>query len=489
MSRKKYSSNAFISKEQGFSLVELVVVASLLSTILALAYSFWHFGFSSFVSAEKRSDVQQNIRLATDFIHREIRFSSSVALLDAADVPAAIYIRDNIHYILLNNDTTIEYRAGNTSKSIPENIADEVRFALNFTKSGDDLLTVQVHGTVNNAQPISLSSQVRLENLRHFNRAITGSTTGTAIRFERQTFNLPNALSITPSSVIAGTNFSQAFNLALINETFSDSFGINSITLGGDFTGLTVSVIETSNASATVTLSGSLTRTIGSGQIQVAGPGLAGGSALSAQVSVLTDAIFTLNILREGEGATTPAVGSHPYAQDTSVTLTATATEPWQFHQWHIGPNTSSASQMTVLMDNNKTATAHFRRPLTGIPGGSFVSHNGITYLKLTGANNRVMRLESNVSGTWLDADSRPSRSELEGGIWTNSLRIAGVSAYWLSTQHNSERGDFISFPEGTFDHAKKGVSLGVRDALTLPGILFAYSGSGTREDPFILGN
>ena len=170
----------------------------------------------------------------------------------------------------------------------------------------------------------------------------------------------------------------------------------------------------------------------------------------------MTDAIFTLNILREGEGTTTPAVGSHQYAQGTPVTLNATATLPWQFHQWRIDSNTFFASEISVLMDNNKTATAIFRRPLTSIPGGSFVYHNENTYLKLTGANNRVMNLNLNPNGgPWLNADSRPLRSELEGGIWTNSLRIAGVGAYWTRTEHNPNRGDYV-LSNGTFNHESK---------------------------------
>ena len=486
MSRKKYRSDAVFFQEQGLTVIELAIVASLLSAILALAYTFWYFGFSSFVSAERRSDVQQNVRMATDFIHREVRFSTSVALLDATAVPAIGAIAPDTHYILLNG-SAIEYRAKDVSQVIPQNIANNVHFNLTFTTSSDDLLSVVVSGAANNQQH-ALSSVIRLENLRHFDRVITGTgTPRTAIRFVRRTFNLPTTLFVTPSSVVEGTG-SQEFTLTLLNNTFSDSFGTNSITLSDDFTGLAVtSVTKTNPASATVTLSGNLTRDIGSGQIRVESTGLAGGSALSAHVGVLTDTIFTLNILRSGEGNTTPAVGSHPFAQGTSVTLTANSTAPWQFHRWQIDNNTYHIAQRTVSMDSNKTATAFFRRPLTSIPGGSYVSHNGITYLKLTGADNRVMNLSLNGNGVWSNTSSRPSRSELEGGIWTNSLRIAGVNSYWTSDERNNPHGYYISSPTGEVSDDKKREIKGVREALTLQGTFFASSGRGTYMDPFIL--
>lgn len=490
MARKKFRFRSFFFKEQGLSLIELMIVSSLLLTVLALAYNFWHFGFSSFVSAEQRSDVQQNVRLATDFINSEIRFAASAELLDATAVPAAVAIAADTHYILLNG-SAIEYRARNVSQVIPQNLADNIRFSLNFSKTeiSNDLLSVVVSGAINDQPPYSLSSQIRLENLRHFNRTITGSTTGTAVRFVRQTINLTPSLSVQPNAVVAGMGFNQTFTLALLNDTFSESFGIGNITLGGAFSELTVySANRTGSASASVTLSGNLIANSGSGQILVDGSGLAGGSALSAQFSVVPDAIFTLNILRSGNGSTTPAVGSHPYPQGATATLDATATAPWQFRQWQIGSDIFFSAQLTVLMDSNKTATARFRRPLTGIPGGSYVSHNGFTYLKLTGANNRVMNLSLRGYGNWHIPSSPPSRSELEGGVWTNSLRIAGVNAYWTDTEHNANRGVYVS-SAGAFAHDSKNDTREIREARTLLGILFAYSGTGTREDPFILGN
>lgn len=488
MTSKDFCSRSFLSKEQGLSLIELIVASSLLLTLLALAYNFWQFGFTSFVSAEKRSNVQQNVRLATDFIHNEIRFATSAELLGTNPViPAAQDIGVDTHYILLNG-SKIEYRSRNVSQFIPISIADEIHFNLNFTKSGGNLLSVEIRGQTDGQQPFFLSSQVRLENLSLFNRTISGNTS-TAIRFVRRTFNPPLSLSAQPGAVVAGANFNQTFTLTLLNETFSEGFGQNSISLGGDFSGLNLAQAQkTAPAAATVTLSGNLTAASGSGQINVIGSGLTEGSALSAEVSVVPDAIFTLNILHSGNGSVTPQVGSHLYPQGTTVTLTATATAPWQFHQWQIGNDVFYSAQLTILMDGDKTATARFRLPLTSVPGGSYVSHNGITYLKLTGANNRVMRLNLSGSGNWSNTSSRPSRSELQEGVWTDALRIAGVNAYWTNTEHNDNRGVYVSSAKA-FQHEEKNNALGIREALSLPGILFAYSGSGTITDPFILNH
>ncbi|MBS3887461.1 MAG: hypothetical protein KGZ56_10445 [Dethiobacter sp.] len=62
------------------------------------------------------------------------------------------------------------------------------------------------------------------------------------------------------------------------------------------------------------------------------------------------------------------------------------------------------------------------------------------------------------------------------------------MNAYWTDTEHNANRGVYVS-SAGAFAHDSKNDTREIREARTLLGILFAYSGTGTREDPFILGN
>lgn len=484
----------FVKGNRGLSLIELMIAASLLVIVLAIGYGFYFFGLTSFTSAESRSDVQQNIRMATDFITREVRFASSMELLDAATViPAPEHVGDGVHYILLSGNA-IEHRAKNVSRIIPGVISGSVSFDLSFAKSGshDDMLLIQVSGTGSGLQSYQLSSEIFLENLQHFGQNITVSGSDLkAIRFTRHTFVTPVSMSAQPGTVTEQTGFTGTFTLSLLNDTFDENFNSH-LSLAGDFSGLSVvSAVKSGASTATVTLSGDLVRGSGSGQIQVLADGLGGNSPLTAVVAVLpagSKETYTLTVIHSGSGNTTPGPGSHTYNQGDPETLTAAANSPWQFHRWEIGTDTYISPQVNITMDNHITATAIFRLPLTAIPGGSYVHHQGTTYLKLTGANNRVMKLELSGSGTWQNSESRPSKSELEGGNWTNTLRINGVNAYWIRDQHNPTRGIYVK-TAGDFDHQPKGNSLGIREALSLDGTLYAYSGSGTLESPYYLNN
>ena len=70
---------------------------------------------------------------------------------------------------------------------------------------------------------------------------------------------------------------------------------------------------------------------------------------------------YDLTMSLNGSGTITPSSGSHSYAQDTVVKITATAATGWQFAGWTGSgvANTSSAST-TVTMDGDKTITAKF---------------------------------------------------------------------------------------------------------------------------------
>ncbi|MCB2209894.1 metallophosphoesterase [bacterium] len=57
-------------------------------------------------------------------------------------------------------------------------------------------------------------------------------------------------------------------------------------------------------------------------------------------------------------GTTNPIIGEHTYAEDSLVTVTATANEAYEFDHWS-GDCTGSA-ECQILMDNNHSVTAHF---------------------------------------------------------------------------------------------------------------------------------
>ncbi|MFO8108921.1 MAG: hypothetical protein R6U17_00120, partial [Thermoplasmata archaeon] len=68
---------------------------------------------------------------------------------------------------------------------------------------------------------------------------------------------------------------------------------------------------------------------------------------------------FDLTIVIQGEGTTDPEAGTHTYIEGTSVTVTATAADGWEFEEWTDDASGTGAST-TVTMNEDMTITAVF---------------------------------------------------------------------------------------------------------------------------------
>lgn len=60
--------------KQGFTIVELLIGLTVLSTVIAVGYLFFFFGYNTFNTGESRSWVRANVRLAANFITDELRY-------------------------------------------------------------------------------------------------------------------------------------------------------------------------------------------------------------------------------------------------------------------------------------------------------------------------------------------------------------------------------------------------------------------------------
>jgi len=127
---------------------------------------------------------------------------------------------------------------------------------------------------------------------------------------------------------------------------------------------------------------------------------------------------------------------------------------------------------------------------ISTIQGGKYVKYEGIIYLKLTGNNGRVMSL--NLSGMTspfiagrIDV---PTKGELEGGVWNNSLRKISNS-YWTSSLYDGANA-YIIYYEGEIGTASNLLFPGcIRLCKSLPVSLVISGGSGTLADPYLLIN
>ncbi len=68
---------------------------------------------------------------------------------------------------------------------------------------------------------------------------------------------------------------------------------------------------------------------------------------------------YDLTINVDGEGSTDPEEGTHTYSDGDEVTVTASPNDGWYFEEW-TGDTTETGGDITVVMDEDKTITAHF---------------------------------------------------------------------------------------------------------------------------------
>ncbi|MFC1946502.1 InlB B-repeat-containing protein [Chloroflexota bacterium] len=72
----------------------------------------------------------------------------------------------------------------------------------------------------------------------------------------------------------------------------------------------------------------------------------------------------SLTMAVQGEGTVTPSTGTHSYNKDTSVEITATPDDGYQFDGWTGNVESANNAKTTVKMDSDKTIIANFSEQL-----------------------------------------------------------------------------------------------------------------------------
>lgn len=68
-------------RKKGFTLIELIVVISLLGFVLLIAFNMQLFGNKVYNKGSSKADIQSNLRLSSNFISDKIRYASNVKIL------------------------------------------------------------------------------------------------------------------------------------------------------------------------------------------------------------------------------------------------------------------------------------------------------------------------------------------------------------------------------------------------------------------------
>ena len=131
------------------------------------------------------------------------------------------------------------------------------------------------------------------------------------------------------------------------------------------------------------------------------------------------------------------------------------------------------------------------------ISGGKYIKYNNKYYLKLTGENSRVLNYKeySSFYGNiaWSGTDpGYPKRTELEGGVWTNTLRklyqpgTTTLREYWTGTVSSSDSSGptsgWVVNTSGSFSSKSLTSNSSLFVATSLSTNLYVIGGDGNSE-------
>ena len=134
-----------LTDDKGLSLIELLIASAILLLVLAVGYTFLNFGQTSFVRGEERADLQQNARMALDFISDQVRIAEIVVILPAGhdysdlegygiDVDYEGEEEIYTYQIYVENGSIFysKLAQGVEEVTLLENISENIDFDLNF---------------------------------------------------------------------------------------------------------------------------------------------------------------------------------------------------------------------------------------------------------------------------------------------------------------------------------------------------------------------
>ncbi len=94
-------------QRKGFTLLECVIVMAIMSLIFVAAYSLFFFGVRAYETGRENVDVQQNVRIAADFIFREVRYAQTLVVPSPTEIRFTLPEDDNGYAIKLKGEEIV----------------------------------------------------------------------------------------------------------------------------------------------------------------------------------------------------------------------------------------------------------------------------------------------------------------------------------------------------------------------------------------------
>ena len=225
-----------MKNNKGITLVELIIVMSLVAMVLGIAGTFINFSFVSEKKTVNEYKIQSDLRLATEIINKEIRNSVVDFTLPADKFAHANDIANKSWSYLgiENNKDIVKYipnESGVDRRQLLFSADSGINYTLNFVKNVNNkkLLeyTITAYDTSNNNSKVTISSQAEALNAIAVDEG--GSLNNPAVAIAYRTGEVPTATRSTAAvAIVMDNSGSMAQNMAG-GTTWTDSLKKGSI--------------------------------------------------------------------------------------------------------------------------------------------------------------------------------------------------------------------------------------------------------------------
>lgn len=103
-------SKTIISDTRGITMIEMLLVLAILSMVAVSGFSLYYSGSQAFRMGEERAQARLNVRMAADFISRELPYATHVKVLSS--IPEGAALDEEYQYIYVQDGSLLHLAAG-----------------------------------------------------------------------------------------------------------------------------------------------------------------------------------------------------------------------------------------------------------------------------------------------------------------------------------------------------------------------------------------
>ncbi len=150
-----------IINQNGLTVMELLIAIAIIGVVFTLVASFFKVSVEVYDEGHRQTEEQHAVRLATDFVTRELRNATTIEIIDTAPDSGS----PEEFYIYVNNNNKLVKYVTDTDTETTYTIGDLDDVAYNFAVSGS-FLTVEFSSRVEASDPaFELETEVLLNNV------------------------------------------------------------------------------------------------------------------------------------------------------------------------------------------------------------------------------------------------------------------------------------------------------------------------------------